>query len=226
MRHPGRKDNERTGVAVVQFTLYLDAHSTAQDVENLIDGVNVHPGWGSAAWGCLDAIDCAVLGAGCVIEQFLGQALVSAALVDGFEINRANVFHWGLLAISFWDSWGICTRRLCVKKKPKLHQSHPRLFCKFVDNQERLAYPRLTQKQVPMGSVLGHRVNTDRRNTNMPLVIIEADEGRTVEQKRGLVKDITEAVCKNFNVPPEAVSIRIHKGKKENRAKAGKLAID
>ena len=60
----------------------------------------------------------------------------------------------------------------------------------------------------------------------MPLVIIEADEGRTVDQKRGLVKDITEAVCKNFNVKPEAVSILIHEGKKENRGKAGKLAID
>ena len=60
----------------------------------------------------------------------------------------------------------------------------------------------------------------------MPLVIIQADEGRTVDQKRGLVKDITEAVCKNFAVPPEAVSIIINEGKKENRAKAGKLAID
>lgn len=60
----------------------------------------------------------------------------------------------------------------------------------------------------------------------MPLVVITADEGRTVDQKRGLVKDITEAVCKNFNVKPEAVSIIIREGKKENRAKAGKLAID
>ena len=60
----------------------------------------------------------------------------------------------------------------------------------------------------------------------MPLVIIEADEGRTVDQKRGLVKDITDAVCKNFAVGPEAVSILIHEGKKENRGKAGKLAID
>ena len=60
----------------------------------------------------------------------------------------------------------------------------------------------------------------------MPLIIIEADEGRTVEQKRGLVKDITDAVCKNYQVPPEAVSILMHEGKKENRAKAGKLAID
>ncbi len=60
----------------------------------------------------------------------------------------------------------------------------------------------------------------------MPLVIIQADEGRTVDQKRGLIKDITEAVCKNFAVPPEAVSILIQEGKKENRGKAGKLAID
>ena len=60
----------------------------------------------------------------------------------------------------------------------------------------------------------------------MPLVIIHADEGRTLEQKRGLVKDITEAVCNNFNTTPEAVSIHIREGKKENRAKAGKLAID
>lgn len=60
----------------------------------------------------------------------------------------------------------------------------------------------------------------------MPRVIIEADEGKTVDQKRGLVKDITDAVCKNFAVPPEAVTILIREGKKENRARAGKLAID
>ena len=60
----------------------------------------------------------------------------------------------------------------------------------------------------------------------MPLIIVHADEGRTVEQKRGLVKDITEAVCKNFGVPPQAVSIMIKEGKKENRGRAGKLAID
>ena len=60
----------------------------------------------------------------------------------------------------------------------------------------------------------------------MPTVIVEADEGRTVEQKRGLVKDITDAVCNHFKVPPEAVTVYIHEGRKENRGKAGKLAID
>lgn len=60
----------------------------------------------------------------------------------------------------------------------------------------------------------------------MPYVFIEVDEGRTADQKRGLLKDITNAVCKNFAVGPEIVHILIHEGKKENRAKAGKLAID
>lgn len=60
----------------------------------------------------------------------------------------------------------------------------------------------------------------------MPIVIVEADAGRTVEQKRGLVKEITEAVCKNFNVEPQTVTILIHEQKKENRGKSGKLAID
>ncbi|MFC1942990.1 tautomerase family protein [Chloroflexota bacterium] len=60
----------------------------------------------------------------------------------------------------------------------------------------------------------------------MPRVIVEADEGRTIEQKRGLVKDITDAVCKNFKVPVDAVTIVIREGKKENRARAGKLVID
>lgn len=60
----------------------------------------------------------------------------------------------------------------------------------------------------------------------MPVVVVEADEGRTVEQKRGLVKDITEAVCKNFKVEPQTVTVLIHEQKKENRGKGGKLAID
>jgi 4-oxalocrotonate tautomerase len=60
----------------------------------------------------------------------------------------------------------------------------------------------------------------------MPTIIVEMDEGRTIEQKRGFVKDATEAVCKHFNVEPQAVTILIHEGKKENRGKAGKLACD
>ena len=60
----------------------------------------------------------------------------------------------------------------------------------------------------------------------MPVVTVQAVEGRTVEQKRGLVRDITEAVAKNFNVRPEAVTVVIHERSRENWAKAGKLFID
>ncbi len=60
----------------------------------------------------------------------------------------------------------------------------------------------------------------------MPRVTVEAIEGRTIEQKRGLVKDITEAVIKNFNVESETVTVAIHEMSKENYAKAGKLFID
>ena len=60
----------------------------------------------------------------------------------------------------------------------------------------------------------------------MPLVTVKAKEGRTIEQKRALVKDITEAVIKNFKVQPEAVTIDIVEYSGENIAKAGKLLVD
>ena len=60
----------------------------------------------------------------------------------------------------------------------------------------------------------------------MPQVFVEAIEGRTIEQKRGLVVDITEAVVKNFKVTPDKVSIVIHELRRENLAKAGKLYSD
>ncbi len=60
----------------------------------------------------------------------------------------------------------------------------------------------------------------------MPLVTVKAKAGRTIEQKRGLVKDITEAVVKNFRVEPEAVSVDIIEYGLENLAKGGRLFAD
>ncbi len=60
----------------------------------------------------------------------------------------------------------------------------------------------------------------------MPLITVKAIEGRTTEQKRGLVKDITQAVVKNFGVKPEVVTIDIIEYSKENIAEAGKLFTD
>lgn len=60
----------------------------------------------------------------------------------------------------------------------------------------------------------------------MPLITVKALAGRTIEQKRALAKDITEAVVKNFKVPIEAVTIDIIEYGKENLAEAGKLFVD
>ena len=60
----------------------------------------------------------------------------------------------------------------------------------------------------------------------MPLVTVKALEGRTIEQKRRLARDITEAVVKNFKVEPESVTIDIVEFSRDNLAKAGKLFVD
>jgi len=43
----------------------------------------------------------------------------------------------------------------------------------------------------------------------MPEVYVYAVEGRTIEQKRSLVKDITDAVVKNFKVPADAAFVHL-----------------
>jgi 4-oxalocrotonate tautomerase len=57
----------------------------------------------------------------------------------------------------------------------------------------------------------------------MPEVYIHAVAGRSLEQKRALVKDITEAVVKNFKVGADAVMVEIIESAKENKAKGGVL---
>ncbi len=60
----------------------------------------------------------------------------------------------------------------------------------------------------------------------MPLITIKAITGRTLEQKRNLVKDITDAVVKDFKVKPEQVHIDIIEYSKENMCHSGKLFCD
>ncbi len=60
----------------------------------------------------------------------------------------------------------------------------------------------------------------------MPEVYVHAVEGRTLDQKRALVKAITDAVVRNFNVKPEAVMVQIMESPKELKAKGGFLFSD
>jgi 4-oxalocrotonate tautomerase len=57
----------------------------------------------------------------------------------------------------------------------------------------------------------------------MPEVYVHAVKGRTLEQKRALVKDITDAVVKNFSVAPEVVTVSIIETEPTAKAKGGVL---
>lgn len=60
----------------------------------------------------------------------------------------------------------------------------------------------------------------------MPLVTIKILEGRTIEQKRGMVKDVSDAIVKNLSCPIDAVHIDVVEMKKENYAVGGTMWID
>ena len=56
----------------------------------------------------------------------------------------------------------------------------------------------------------------------MPEVTVKLVEGRAIEQKRGLVKDITEALVKNIGTKAENVTKDIIEYSRENKAKIWK----
>ncbi len=60
----------------------------------------------------------------------------------------------------------------------------------------------------------------------MPVMQVYMFEGRTLEQKRTLVANLTDAVVKSLGVKPETVRIHLFEKKKEDMAVAGMLAID
>ena len=60
----------------------------------------------------------------------------------------------------------------------------------------------------------------------MPAVTIVLKEGRTVEQKRELVKAVTEAIVRTVNAKPEAVHIVIHDEPATNIGSGGQLLAD
>jgi 4-oxalocrotonate tautomerase len=55
----------------------------------------------------------------------------------------------------------------------------------------------------------------------MPEIYVYCAEGRTPEQKKGLMKDLTDAMVKNFGVKPDVVTVQIVESPKINKAKGG-----
>lgn len=60
----------------------------------------------------------------------------------------------------------------------------------------------------------------------MPTITVQMFEGRTAEQKRELVKALTEATCHSLSCKPESVSIILQEHLRENWATGGKLWSD
>ncbi len=55
----------------------------------------------------------------------------------------------------------------------------------------------------------------------MPEVVVYLAEGRSAEQKKSLMKDITDAVVKNTGVTSDAVTVSLMETPKANKAKGG-----
>ncbi|MPM48923.1 2-hydroxymuconate tautomerase [bioreactor metagenome] len=60
----------------------------------------------------------------------------------------------------------------------------------------------------------------------MPIVQIDMLEGRTVDQRRELVKRVTEAISESADCPPSAVTIIIREMDKEHLGQGGVLRAD
>jgi len=57
----------------------------------------------------------------------------------------------------------------------------------------------------------------------MPEVYVHAIEGRSAEQKKALMKDITDAVVKNLGAKPETVTVSIIETPRALKMKGGVL---
>ncbi|WP_312700396.1 2-hydroxymuconate tautomerase [Sedimentibacter sp.] len=60
----------------------------------------------------------------------------------------------------------------------------------------------------------------------MPIVQVEMLKGRTLEQKRDMVKKVTEAISETANCPKDAVKIIIREMDFENFSQGGVLKCD
>lgn len=55
----------------------------------------------------------------------------------------------------------------------------------------------------------------------MPEIYVHVVKGRTFEQKKALVKDITAAVVKHMNAPADAVVVSIIETEADSKGKGG-----
>ena len=64
------------------------------------------------------------------------------------------------------------------------------------------------------------------REKTMPEITISMAEGRTDEQKAGMMRDITQALVTNLGVDAEAVVIQINEAPLRHKMKGGKTFVE
>ena len=55
----------------------------------------------------------------------------------------------------------------------------------------------------------------------MPEIIVYAVEGRSAEQRKALMADITDAVVRNYGVPAERVVVQIVESRRDSKSRGG-----
>ena len=70
----------------------------------------------------------------------------------------------------------------------------------------------------------GH--DDSNREKTMPEITVSMAEGRTDEQKAGMMRDITQALVKNLGVDAEAVVIQINEAPLRHKMKGGKTFVE
>jgi 4-oxalocrotonate tautomerase len=75
------------------------------------------------------------------------------------------------------------------------------------------------QQVRPLGQSAG--IESIRGALEMPEIHVYCAAGRTPEQKKDLMKGLTDAMVKSFSVPAEAVTVQIVESPKTDKAKGG-----
>ena len=60
----------------------------------------------------------------------------------------------------------------------------------------------------------------------MPEITVSMAEGRSDEQKAGMMRDITQALVKNLGVAPDAVVIQINEAPYKHKMKGGLTFVE
>ena len=60
----------------------------------------------------------------------------------------------------------------------------------------------------------------------MPVVTVQLWEGRTLEQKRALVRAITDAMVEHADARPDGLHVILQEVPRENWARSGVLGVD